>query len=112
MHTREVAQGVAARLRDARTASGLSQAQVANKLDLHRPTISEIEAGRRKVSAQELEQFADVYGVSVDWIINGAKGDDPADAKVLMAARELSKMSDSDLTTRHAFVIARASASP
>ena len=85
------------RLREAREASGLSQGQVAKKLDMHRPTISEIEAGRRKVSAQELEQFSQTYGVSVEWIVNGSAIDDPADARILMAARELSKMSETDL---------------
>jgi transcriptional regulator with XRE-family HTH domain len=85
------------RLREAREASGLSQGQVAKKLTMHRPTISEIEAGRRKVSAQELELFSQIYGVSVDWIINGSSADNPADARILMAARELSKMSESDL---------------
>ena len=85
------------RLREAREASGLSQGQVAKKLEMHRPTISEIEAGRRKVSAQELELFSQVYGVSLDWIINGSSADNPADARILMAARELSKMSESDL---------------
>lgn len=85
------------RLREAREASGLSQGQVAKKLEMHRPTVSEIEAGRRKVSAQEIEQFSKVYGVPVDWIINGSNADDPADARILIAARELSKMSEADL---------------
>ena len=85
------------RLREAREASGLSQGQVAKKLELHRPTVSEIEAGRRKVSAQEIEQFSKIYGVPVDWIINGSNADDPADARILIAARELSKMSEADL---------------
>jgi transcriptional regulator with XRE-family HTH domain len=97
MGTKFTGEAVAERLREARIASGLSQAQVAKKLDLHRPTVTEIEAGRRKVSAQELEGFAEIYAVSVAWIIHGASGDDPADAKVLMAARELSKMTDADL---------------
>jgi len=64
---------------------------------MHRPTISEIEAGRRKVSAQEAERFADLYGVSVEWIVSGSAGNQSADAKLLMAARELSKMSEADL---------------
>lgn len=85
------------RLREAREASGLSQGQVAKKLEIHRPTVSEIEAGRRKVSAQEIEQFSKIYGVPVDWIINGSNADDPADARILIAARELSKMSEADL---------------
>ena len=88
---------VAERLREAREAAGLSQGQVAKKLEMHRPTITEIEAGRRKVPAQELEQFAELYGVSIEWIVNGSTGADSGDARVLMAARQLSKMSDVDL---------------
>jgi hypothetical protein len=49
------------------------------------------------VSAQEIEKFATLYGVSVDWIVSGPSADASADAKILMAARELSKMSDADL---------------
>src|SRR5688572_24138531 len=88
---------IADRLREAREASGLSQGQIAKKMGLHRPTVSEIEAGRRKVSAQELEQFASAYGVTVEWIVSGVTGHNAADAKMLMAARELSKMSEGDL---------------
>lgn len=97
MTPKENARPMAERLREAREASGLTQGQVAKKLALHRPTVSEIEAGRRKVSAQELEKFAAIYGVSVEWIVSGGTGDDTADARMLMAARELSKMSEADL---------------
>jgi len=97
MTRQEVAASVAERLREAREASGLSQGQVAKKLEMHRPTISEIEAGRRKVSADELEKFATIYGVSVEWIVIGPSADANADARILMAARELSKMSEGDL---------------
>lgn len=85
------------RLRQAREAAGLSQGQVAKKLSMHRPTISEIEAGRRKVSADEIAAFATVYGIPIDWIIRGADADQPDDARILVAARELSKMSEPDL---------------
>ena len=85
------------RLRQAREAAGLSQGQVAKKLELHRPTISEIEAGRRKVSAHELELFSDLYGVSAEWLLSGMAGNVKADARILMAARELSKMNKADL---------------
>lgn len=88
---------IAERLREAREASGLSQAQVAKKLRLHRPTITEIEAGRRKVSAEELEQFSNAYGVTLEWLVSGSSGENSSDARMLMAARELSKMSQGDL---------------
>ena len=91
-------QDLASRLREARTLSGLSQAQVAAKLNVHRPTISDIEAGRRSVTAEELKQFAELYGVTVSWLM-----DESTDAKkdsaenLLMAARELGKIREEDL---------------
>jgi transcriptional regulator with XRE-family HTH domain len=88
---------VAERLREAREASGLSQGQVAKKLKMHRPTISEIEAGRRKVTAEELGRFAQLYGISVEWIVGGSTEDESSDARIRIAARELSKMSEPDL---------------
>lgn len=88
---------IAERLREAREIAGLSQGQVAKRLGMHRPTISEIEAGRRKVAAEEIDLFAGLYDVSVEWIVNGSVKDEAADARMLMAARELSKMTDQDL---------------
>ena len=88
---------IAARLRTARDAAGLSQGQVAKLLNFHRPTISEIEAGRRKVSGEELTQFATLYGVSVEWLTSVTGEADPSEDRILLAARELSKMKDQDL---------------
>ena len=86
---------VSARLRAAREKAGLSQGQVAKILGLHRPTISEIEAGRRKISAEELSQLAKTYDVSVSWLADGeAEVRDPA---IELAARELAKLKKQDL---------------
>ena len=52
---------ICSRLSIARNRAGLSQSQVAAKLDLPRPSISEIEAGRRRVSAEELIKFSELY---------------------------------------------------
>ena len=41
--------------------SGLSQAQVAKMLDLQRPSITEMEAGNRAVSAEELVNLAEIF---------------------------------------------------
>jgi len=71
---------------------------VAKLMGLHRPTISEIEAGRRRVSADEVTQFAEVYGVGTDWILSERDPDAvPDDDKILLAARQLSRMKDDDL---------------
>ena len=54
-------------------------------LNMHRPTITEIEAGNRKISAEELARFADVYEVAIEWLFgrapqirhsNGSAGDE------------------------------------
>ncbi|OGR11347.1 MAG: XRE family transcriptional regulator [Deltaproteobacteria bacterium RIFOXYB12_FULL_58_9] len=89
--------GLAARLRAARERAGLSQAQVARLMGVQRPTISEIEAGRRKVGADEVGRLADMYNVSISWLVN----DQPevADPMVELAARELAKLKKEDLDT-------------
>ena len=89
---------IAERLREARKAAGLSQGQVAKLLQMHRPTISEIEAGNRRVSAEELVKFAETYDVTVSWLLGEAaeqlEMDDP---RLQLAARELSKLKPDDL---------------
>jgi len=57
------------RLRKARGRAGLTQAQVAKLLDVHRPTISDIEMGRRKVTTDELSRFAKIYEVNPVWLL-------------------------------------------
>ena len=84
---------IAARLREARRLSGLSQGQVAKRMDMHRPTVSEIEAGNRRVSADELKQFAELYDVRMAYLT----GETPEtleldDPRVQLAARELKKL--------------------
>jgi transcriptional regulator with XRE-family HTH domain len=95
--TEDLRKQLASRLRLAREGAGLSQGQVAKKMNLHRPTISEIEAGRRRVSAEELAQFAEIYGVGVRWLTgeDGAESD-PEEDRIMLAARELGKMKDED----------------
>jgi transcriptional regulator with XRE-family HTH domain len=89
---------IAARIREARTAAGLTQGQVAKLLDLHRPSVSEIEAGNRSVSAQELVRLAAVFDVDVAWLGGeGAQDVDPHDNKLQLAARELQKLKPDDL---------------
>ena len=78
----------------AREHAGLSQGQVARLFDYHRPTISEIEAGRRRVSGDELTRFAEIYEVSIEWITDSEQRIDP---RVQLAARELSKLKPDDL---------------
>ena len=94
----EKRKAIASRLRLSREMAGLTQGQVAKSLDWHRPTVSEIEAGRRRVSAEELATLAEMYGMNVPWIV-GEGGEDSSLAvdRVKLAARELSKLREEDL---------------
>jgi transcriptional regulator with XRE-family HTH domain len=89
---------LAERIREARKSAGLSQGQVAKLMGLHRPSISEIEAGNRRVSADELSRLAGLFDVSVAWLVGDApetvETDDP---RIQLAARELTKLKPKDL---------------
>jgi transcriptional regulator with XRE-family HTH domain len=89
---------IARRIREARKSAGLSQGQVAKLMNLHRPTISEIEAGNRRVSAEELGTLASMFDVGVAWLVGEAsetvETDDP---RIQLAARELKKLKPEDL---------------
>jgi len=88
---------LARRLRTAREHAGLSQGQVAKLLDMHRPSISEIEAGRRKVSSEELSDFARIYEVSIAWLMGMEDVEGEIDDRVKLAARDLTKLKPQDL---------------
>lgn len=91
-------QAIASRLRIARERAGLSQGQVAKLLGLHRPSVSELEAGRRRVSAEELATLSELYGVGVDWLSGvDQKETDAFRDRIELAARELAKLRREDL---------------
>jgi transcriptional regulator with XRE-family HTH domain len=85
---------IAERLKEARQLVGLSQGHVAKMLGLHRRSVSEVEAGNRRVSADELARLAEIYDVSVDWLLGEAPETlDARDVRLELAALELSKLS-------------------
>jgi transcriptional regulator with XRE-family HTH domain len=76
----EVSTNMLSRLRDARKRAGLSQEEVAKRLGIRRPSISEIERGRREVKVGELYAMAELYGVPAEFLAHG-KG--PQDGQVV-----------------------------
>lgn len=89
---------IAERLKEARKLAGVSQGHVAKILGLHRPSISEIEAGNRRVSAHELSRLAEIYDVSIAWLLGDAPETlDARDPRLELAARELTKLKPDDL---------------
>lgn len=91
-------EAIGSRLRWAREQAGLSQGQVAERLGVHRPTISQLEAGKRHVRADEIASMSALYDVREEWIVRGADGADVRDdPRFTIAARELSKLRPEDL---------------
>jgi transcriptional regulator with XRE-family HTH domain len=89
---------IAERLKEARKLAGVSQGHVAKILGLHRPSISEMEAGNRRVSAYELARLAEIYDVDVAWLLGEAPETlDAQDPRLELAARELAKLKPDDL---------------
>ena len=58
------------RLKNARVASGKSQAEAAEYLEVSRPTLSAIESDKRQVLASEILKFAELYNVTVDSLMS------------------------------------------
>ena len=89
---------IAERLKEARKLAGLSQGHVAKMLGLHRPSVSEMESGNRRVSAEEVARLAEIYDVSASWLLGKAPETvDAQDPRLELAARELSKLNPGDL---------------
>jgi transcriptional regulator with XRE-family HTH domain len=89
---------ISERLKEARKLAGLSQGHVAKMLGLHRPSVSEMEAGNRRVSAEELARLAEIYDVNVAWLLGEAPETiDAQDPRLELAARELTKLKPDDL---------------
>lgn len=53
------------KLKEARVKKGLYQDDVANLMNVAKRAISEMEAGKRSISADELAQFSRIYNVDV-----------------------------------------------
>lgn len=58
-----------ARIAEAREASGLTQAALAESLGIDRTSVGRLEAGSRKVSAGELAEIAQALGRPIDWFV-------------------------------------------
>ncbi len=70
---------LARRLRLARELAGMTQDQVATTVGIPRPSVAQIEAGRRSVSGLELDSLAVLYGKDVRELLDAS----PADGGVI-----------------------------
>src|SRR6266704_465791 len=77
----EQSTSLASRLRAAREASGLTQAQAAAELGVSRPLLIAIEKGTREASPHELARLAEIYRTSLNELLR------PAPPPVAIGAR-------------------------
>lgn len=98
MNSDTLKKSIASRIALARKNAGLSQGQLASLMGFHRPTVSEIEAGRRSVAAEELNKLSDILGVELAWLAcsEEEKVDENLD-QIRLAARGLSELKSEDL---------------
>ncbi|HBS04439.1 MAG TPA: XRE family transcriptional regulator [Leptospiraceae bacterium] len=57
------------KLKQAREESGLTQVQVAQRLERHQSYVAKCEQGERRVDVIELKRFAELYDRSVEWFL-------------------------------------------
>ena len=81
------------RLRRSREYLGMSQGDVAGVLGVPRSAITQMEAGRRKVSTLELARLARLYGQSYEHFLGEAPEipEDETTAALFRAARDLTE---------------------
>jgi addiction module HigA family antidote len=58
------------KLKKLREQLGMSQQKLARLLGVSRPTISQIEHGERRIYAEELVKLSEIFGFSVDSLLN------------------------------------------
>ena len=80
------------RIKEARTELHLSQDYVAKFLGVNRTAIVEIESGKRKVSADELGKFSELFQIPADELLNGRSTEIP----VQMFARRFGALDEAD----------------
>jgi transcriptional regulator with XRE-family HTH domain len=62
-------QQMLSRLREARTAAGLKQAEVGRKIGKPQSYVSKVENGERRIDPTELAHFAQLYGREIAWFL-------------------------------------------
>ncbi|MEO3941671.1 helix-turn-helix transcriptional regulator [Paenarthrobacter nicotinovorans] len=100
---------VAARLREARDVTGLTQGDVALALGIARTSVAAFESGVRKVSAVEIRALATLYGRTVGWLIGEEESPDLSGQALYRATNSLSQK-DRDQVLKFAQFLASSAA--
>jgi len=92
-----------ARIAALRRQAGFSQAELAQRLGISASAVGMYEQGRREPAADLLVALADIFGVSVDYLLTGRPGTEQelqkADQTVLSSMAELERKLNRRRTT-------------
>lgn len=91
------------RIQKLRKKSGLSQGELAAKIEISYPQMSRYEIKQVQPPADILKRMADVFGVSIDYLVNGTIEDKAQntleDNELLAQFKEVEKMDEADRST-------------
>lgn len=80
------------RIKSFRNQLHLSQEYVANFLGINRATYTQMENGKRKITAEDLSRLSELFGVTADALLNENKMSQPA----TIFARSFEKLDEND----------------
>ena len=91
------------RIQQLRKKANLSQGELATKINISYPQMSRYEIKAVQPPADVLKRLADVFGVSIDFIVNGSleqKAENSLDDnELLQQFKEVEQMNDDDRST-------------
>lgn len=85
MKKRSIASVAAENIALRRKASGLTQAQVANRISVEKESVSRMESGKISLNLERLQQFADLFGCPVSELLKEPSQDAQAQAETIAA---------------------------
>lgn len=83
---------IAEKLKDARQRLGFSQEYVAKCLGVSRSAITQIELGNRKITADEIRKFCQLYHISADYLLN----QESFESRQVVFARGFEELNEND----------------
>ena len=83
---------ISEKLKDARLRLGFSQEYVAKCLGVNRSAITQIELGNRKITADEIRKFCQLYHISADYLLN----QESFESRQVVFARGFEELNEND----------------
>lgn len=81
-----------------RKENGLTQKQLAKRLEINRATLAKIENSQRAVSLDEATQFASVFGISLDTMLSSiSESENNGNTSFVMAFRSKGILDEEDM---------------